>query len=220
MRVEKSESELRKELIAVCRRISALSLIGAGEGNVSLLLGPRRVLATPSGSNKALLEPHQLVVAALEDGHKIIGNGAPSSELALHLAVYRSRPDVGAVVHAHPPTAIALTLAGIRLDQPLMPEVVTALGPGIPTIPTAKYATPSTTELADGVVETMCRHDACLMERHGAIAVGRDLREACDRMETVERVAQVILRARLLGGNPTPLAPQEIERLLRLSARL
>ncbi|MBI5547624.1 MAG: class II aldolase/adducin family protein [Deltaproteobacteria bacterium] len=212
---DKTEPEHRADLIAVCRRLAALGLIGAGEGNVSIRLGPRRVLATPSGTNKALLLAHELVTTDPQ-GEKIAGRRAPSSELAMHLAVYRARAEVPAVVHALPPTAIALTLAGIDLASPALPEAVTALGGGIPTAP---YATPSTPELAEGAARALGRHDACLMERHGALAVGRDVFEALDRMETVERVAQVVLRARLLGGNPTPLPEAEIERLLRLSGR-
>jgi len=214
-RPQKTEAEHRADLIAVCRRLASLSLIGAGEGNVSIRLGPHRVLATPSGTNKALLEPHELVTTD-PSGEKILGRRGPSSELFMHLAVYRARGDVMAVVHAHPPTAIALTLAGISLSEAVMPEAVTALGGGVPT---AAYATPSTPALADGVAATLSRYDACLMERHGAIAVGKDVLEACDRMETVERVAQVILRAHLMHGNPTPLANAEVEKLLRLSGR-
>lgn len=212
---DKTEADHRKEAIAVCRRLAALGLIGAGEGNVSIRLGPRRVLTTPSGTNKALLEPHQLVVTD-PAGAKIVGARGPSTELRMHLAVYRRRAEVGAIVHAHPPTAIALTLAGIDLSAPVLPEAVTALGGGIPTAP---YASPSTDALAEGVADTLLRCDACLMERHGAIAVGRDLFEACDRMETVERLAQVILRAVVLAGPPSPLPRAEVERLLRLSGR-
>jgi L-fuculose-phosphate aldolase len=212
---ERSESEHRRDLVEVCRRLAAQGLIGAGEGNVSIRLGPRRLLATPSGVNKGLLEPHQLVVTTTF-GEKITGAGRPSSELAMHVAVYRARPDAQAVVHAHPPTAVALTLAGISLSAPMLPEAVTALGGGIPT---AAYATPSTKALADGVAAAIAHTDACLMERHGALALGRDVFEALDRMETIERVAQVLLRAKLLGANPTPLSAQEIERLLKLSGR-
>ncbi len=214
-RREKTETDHRRDLVEVCRRLSSLGLIGAGEGNVSIRLGPRRLLATPSGVNKAQLEPHQLV-STTPFGEKIAGAGKPSSELAMHVAVYRARPDAGAIVHAHPPTAVALTLAGISLNAPMLPEAVTALGGGIPT---AAYATPSTAGLAEGVAAAVARCDACLMERHGALALGRDVFEALDRMETVERVAQVLLRAKLLGGNPMPLPAEEIEKLLRLTGR-
>ncbi|HCF56618.1 MAG TPA: class II aldolase family protein, partial [Myxococcales bacterium] len=124
---DKTEADHRKEAIAVCQRLAALGLIGAGEGNVSIRLGPRRVLTTPSGTNKALLDAHQLVVTD-PSGAKIVGARGPSTELRMHLAVYRRRAEVGAIVHAHPPTAIALTLAGIDLSAPVLPEAVTALG--------------------------------------------------------------------------------------------
>ncbi|MGC4117162.1 MAG: class II aldolase/adducin family protein [Myxococcales bacterium] len=214
-RPEKTEAEHRADLIKVCQRLGALGLIGAGEGNVSIRLGPHRVLATPSGSNKALLQAHELVTTD-PWGEKIAGRKGASSELFMHLAVYRARADVKAVVHAHPPTAVALTLAGISLTKAIMPEAVTALGAEIPTAP---YATPSTPALAEGVATTLGRSDACLMERHGAIAVGRDVFEAMDRMETVERVAQVILRAHLMHGNPTPIPDAEVKRLLQVSGR-
>lgn len=210
-----TEVTQRQNAVLVCHRLADLGLIGAGEGNVSILLGPGRILTTPSGVNKAFLQPEQLVVAD-GDGKKLEGERPPSSELQLHLAVYRARPDVGAVVHAHPLTAVALTLAGLDLSKPVMPEAVTVLGE---TIPTAPYATPSTRELADGVAKALGRHEACLMERHGALAVGRDILEACDRMETVERLAQVLLRTRLLGATAAPLPADEVDRLLRLSGR-
>jgi L-fuculose-phosphate aldolase len=211
---EKTEARIRRNLVAVCRRLAALELIGASEGNLSARLGRGRILATPSGSNKAMLEPDELVVLT-EEGRKIRGAGRASSEMALHLAIYQARPEVEAVVHAHPLTAIALTLAGVSLAEPLVPEAVTTLGGGIPTAP---YATPSTRELADAVVRAMGVRAACLMERHGAVAVGRDLFEACDRMETVERLAQIYWRARLLGSEPRPLPRAEVERLLPSSS--
>jgi L-fuculose-phosphate aldolase len=210
-----SEATQRSELVKACHHLASTGLIGAAEGNLSVRLGPRRILTTPSGSNKSLLEPHQLVVTDLE-GNKIVGSGRASTELKMHLAIYRNRPEVRAIVHAHPPTAIALTLAKIDLSQPAMPEEVTALGGGIPTAP---YASPSTEELAESVAKTLASGDACLMERHGAIAVGRTLAEASDRMETVERIAQVILRACILAGPPTPLPREEIEHLLELCGR-
>jgi L-fuculose-phosphate aldolase len=212
---EVAESEQRRRVVEACRRLHAAGLIGGGEGNVSVRLGPRRILATPSGANKALLQEHQLVVTDLR-GDKITGRGKPSSELPMHLAAYRTRADVGAVVHAHPPTAVALTLAGVSLEAPLMAEAVTALGGGIPT---ARYATPSTEEMANEVARPLMHHDAALMERHGAIAVGADVFAALDRMETIERVAQVVLRTLAAGGQPLPLPKEEVDRLLNLSGR-
>lgn len=212
---EWSEAELRREVVATCRRMAAAGLVGGAEGNVSARLSERRLLSTPTGVEKASLEPHQLVVTRL-DGETILGARRASSELRMHLAVYRARPDVRAVVHGHPLTAVALTLAGLDLSRPLVPEQVTALGDGLPTAP---YATPSTEALAEGVAQALLRHDACLLERHGATTVGRTLAEACDRLETVERVAQMVLRARVLGGAPLPLPEVEVKKLLGLAGR-
>lgn len=212
---EKTEADHRRDAVRVCRRLAELGLIGAGEGNVSVRLGPRRLLTTPSGMNKGDVESHHLVVTDFL-GRTIVGGRAPSSELPMHLAVYRARPDAMAIVHAHPPTAIALTLTGLSLEDPLMAEAVTALGGGIPTAP---YATPGTEDMGASVVAAVRARDACLMERHGALALGRGLFEALDRMETVERVAQVVLRTRLLGASPRPLPREEVERLLKLSGR-
>ena len=210
-----SETALRRELVEACRRIAALGLIGAAEGNLSVRLGEKALLTTPSGSNKAHLHPADLVVTDL-NGKRLRGTRPASSELAMHVEVYRARPEVRAVVHAHPPTAVAFTLAGLDLGAPLMPEAVTTLGGRLPTAP---YATPSTPELARAVAGALGACDACLMERHGAISVGRSLFEACDRMETGERLAQVQLRLRGLGAAPAPLPQAEVDRLLRLSGR-
>ena len=214
-RRKKTEAEHRREVIAVCRRLAELGLIGGAEGNVSVRLGPERILTTPSGASKVRLTARELLVTD-SSGARIAGRAKPSSELAMHLAIYRSRPDVGAVVHAHPPSAVALTLAGFDLSAPLVPEAVTALGGGVPT---ASYQTPSTCQLAEAVVQTLGRLDACLMERHGAVSVGRGAWEALDRMETVERLAQIVLCARQLGASPAPLPPDEVATLLRLSGR-
>ena len=197
------------------RRLAERGLIAGTDGNIAARCGADRVLVTPAGRDKGELEPGDLVEVDLA-GRVVRGPAGPSSELDMHLVIFAQRPDVAAVVHAHPPTAVALTLAGIDLSQAEMPEAVTALGGGVPTAP---YATPSTADLAEGVARTVVSHDACLMARHGAVAVGRDVFEALDRMETVERVAQVILRARLLGANPTPLPKAEIDRLLQISGR-
>ncbi len=209
------ESEQRRRVVEVCRRLYERGLIGGGEGNVSVRLGPRRILSTPAGAHKGFIAEHQLVVVD-PSGRKITGHGRPSTELPMHLAAYRMRPDIGAVVHAHPPTAVALTLAGLTLEAPLMAEAVTALGGGIPTAP---YQTPSTEEMANAVARPLADHDAVLMDRHGAITVGADVYSAFDRMEIVERVAQVVLKTRVAGGEPLPLPKEEIDRLLKLAGR-
>jgi len=192
-------------MVEVGRRLYARLLINGGEGNLSCRLGPRRILCTPAGVNKGFLSEDQLVVTDLE-GEALHDLRKPSSELLLHLACYEEREECIAVVHAHPPHAVALTLAGDEL-LPCMPEAITALG----DVPTARYATPGTALVAEAVRPLLKRADCALLERHGALAMGfghRALFEACDKMEMLEGVARVQLLASLRRP-PTALPPDE-----------
>lgn len=203
-----SEATLRRALVDVCRALHARDLIGAAEGNVSCRLGPGRLLVTPSGASKALLRPADLVVVDLA-GAKVRGRGRPSSELRMHLAAYAARPDVAAAVHAHPLTAVALTVAGLPPPNDVMPEASVVLG----AVAVAPFATPGTDEVPAALAPLLPRHDVVLLERHGALALGRSLGEALDRMETLERVARVALWARL-AGRCEPLPPEVVAKVL------
>lgn len=197
-----TETRLRRDLVEVCRRLHDRRLIGAGEGNVSCRLGKDRFLVTPSGVGKGSLRPADLVVVDAA-GRRIRGRGRPSTELRMHLAAYAARPDVEAVVHAHPLTAVAFTVAGVPPPNDLLPEAVLVLG----RIAVAPFATPGTDELPRSLAPFWNGHDVVLLERHGALALGRDLLQAFDRMETLERVCEVAARARLLGAcEPLPEA--------------
>ena len=200
-----SERAARAAMVEVGRRLYARQLVNGGEGNLSARLGPRRILCTPTGVNKGFLSEDQLVVTGLsgEPQHDL---RRPSSELLLHLACYEERDDCLAVVHAHPPHAVALTLAGDELI-PCMPEAITALG----EVPTARYATPGTSLVAEAVRPFLAASECVLMERHGALAMGfghRALFDACDKLEMVEGVARVQLLASLRRV-PTPLPESE-----------
>jgi L-fuculose-phosphate aldolase len=187
-----SERAARLAMVEVGRRLYARALINGGEGNLSCRLGPRRLLCTPAGVNKGFLSEEQLVVTDLS-GETFLELRQPSSELLLHLACYEERPDCVAVVHAHPPHAVALTLAGDELLA-CMPEAITALG----DVPTAPYATPGTSRVAESVRPHLRKADCVLMERHGALCMGfghRGLFDACDKMEMLEGVARVQLLA-------------------------
>ncbi len=196
------EARLRGELVEICRRLHARDLIGAGEGNVSARLGDDTFLVTPSGANKGYLSPGDLVVVDAAGG-VVRGAGRASTELRMHLAAFAARPDVAAIVHAHPITAVALTVAGAPPPDDLVPEAAVTLGP----IAVAPFATPGTDEVPRSLAPFLAGHDVVLLERHGALALGRTLAEAFDRMETLERVARVALVARLLGRcEPLPAA--------------
>lgn len=190
-----TEYALRKQLVEIGRRLYERQLIVALDGNISCRVGPNRFLTTPSGVCKGQLAPDQLV-AVDKDGKKLAGTLKPSSEFGMHAAVYAVRPDVMAIVHAHPPTATAFSVAGKSLAEPILTEVVLTLG----SIPTAPYATPGTPEVASSIRSLIATYDCCILDHHGVVTVGRDLFEAFHRMETVEQTAKVALVAHQLGG--------------------
>ncbi|MCD6405696.1 MAG: class II aldolase/adducin family protein [Planctomycetes bacterium] len=208
-----TERETRALVCEIGRRLYQRGLIAGADGNISVRLPRGRLLVTPSGLSKGFMKPDDLVVTDLDGAP--IGSGKPTSELALHLAVYRKRGDVQAVVHAHPPTAVAMTVAGITLEECVMPEVLVYMG----TVPTARYATPSSPEGAKAIEELIGNHEALLLDRHGAVTVGPDLPTAWERMEKIEQFAQIVVSARLLGGVRV-LSAEELERLEKNAATL
>jgi len=204
-----SSDALRAQIIEVGRRLYEKGLIAATEGNISVRLEGGQ-LVTAGGVSKGFLTPEQVVETDL-DGQRLEGTCAVSSEVAMHAAIYRRRPDGNAVVHAHPPVATAFAVAHMPLDQPILAEAVLVLGP----VPLVRYAPPSTVELAEAVADGLGVVGAALLANHGAVSVGETLERAHQRMETLEHVARVTLLARLLGGI-SPLGADEVEYLLRL----
>jgi len=182
----------REAIVEAARRLYEKGLIAGNEGNVSLRCGDR-LLVTPSGVCKGYLRPRDLVETDL-DGRATDGTRA-TSEILMHVAVYRARPDVGAVVHAHPPVATGFAVAGIALDRPVLAEPVVTLGP-VPVVP---FGTPSSADLARRVEQAIVSAQALLLANHGALAVGETLWRAWERMETLEQYARIALAARLLG---------------------
>jgi L-fuculose-phosphate aldolase len=205
-----SESNIRETICRVARRLYDRNLVAATDGNISARLGDDRFLCTPSGSSLASIEPDDLVTANGR-AEKVAGIGKVTSEFFTHLAAYEERPDVLAVVHSHPPRAVALTLAGISLVEPLLPEVVGSLG----GIPTAQYATPATQEGATAIRNLIRQCDAVLLDRHGAVTVGASVWDALHKMEKVEHAAETVAWAHLLG-TPSHLTDEQFERLRRV----
>jgi L-fuculose-phosphate aldolase len=189
-----TESQLRADIVEVGRRMYARGYTASNDGNISARLGPDRLVMTPKSVCKGFMTPEMMCITDLE-GRKIHGDRDPSSEMLMHLEVYRQRPDVQAVVHAHPPTATGFAVAGIPLDRAVLAEVLTTLG----SIPIAEYATPSTRELPEAVRRYIKAHDGMLLANHGALTVGADLFAAYYKMETIEHFAKISLVARLLG---------------------
>lgn len=185
----------RAALVEVCKELHRRGFIAARDGNVSVRIGDKRLLVTPSGSRKGYMRPEDMVLVDLA-GKPVRGEtGKPSSELMMHTLIYSLRPDVAAIVHAHPPAAIAHTIANVSLAAPLMPEVFCELGE-ILTIP---YTTPTTAEVPNALVEPMKCHDAVIMERHGSITLGKTLAQAYDRTEILEHTARISLMANALS---------------------
>lgn len=209
MTSDANETELRVCICEIGRRLYARNLIAATDGNISVRIAPDRFLCTPSGSTKGFMQPRDIVIAD-DRGRLVSGEGKVSSEFLTHLAAYTRRDDIAAVVHAHPPTAVACTLAGVSLEELVLPEVVFAIG-GLPTAP---YATPGTPEGAESVRELVSRCDALLMDRHGALTLGVTLMDAYLKMEKIEHSAQILLAAKGMGNIRT-LSGDELDRILR-----
>ena len=201
----------REEREAVCRVGKLLydrGYVAANDGNISVKVAENRLLITPSGVSKGRMTPEMLLVTDM-DGTVIEGDRHPSSEGKMHLEVYRGRPDVNAVVHAHPPVSTAFAVCRRGLETPYLSELVAGLGQ-VPCTPS--FAMLSTEEVPQSVRPYLADHNALLLANHGALAWGGDLWEAFDRLETVEHTAKIVLNAQLLGGG-IPLTEEEVVRL-------
>ncbi len=209
---EWKEITLRRQIVAAARRLDALGMLPGSAGNISARLGEELILATPSAVPKASLQPEEVLVTDLE-GKVVRGirSYRPTSELPMHLEVYRQRADAMAVVHAHPAASVALTLLGVSLQEPILPEAVLMLG----EVPTTHYATPSTPENQEAIRPWIKQHDVILLARHGAIAIGSTVEEATTKMIVLEHTAQTLVWAHILG-KPTPLSQEEMEKLLQV----
>jgi L-fuculose-phosphate aldolase len=209
----KSEAQHRRDICAVGRWIHDCGYVASTDGNISIRLGPDRILLTPTSMSKAMMNPEDLVIIDF-DGRRVSGLRKPSTELGMHILIYRLRPDVNAVCHAHPPTATGYAAAGIPLDKPILCELVIGLG----SIPVARYGTPGTSELAASIEPYVQDHDAILMANHGVVTYGPDLLTSFLRMETTEHFAQVSLVTERLGRKVL-LSGADVEKLVAARAR-
>ncbi len=194
----RSEATLRDQLAGFSADLHALGFAPGTSGNLSARLDRTRVLVTPTGCSKRAIGTTDLVVVDMEGRH-LQGDRCATSEIGMHLTIYRERPDVEAVVHAHPVFATAFASSGMALDQPLCSEVVMTLG----TIPLAAYATTGTHEVGEALLPFLQEHDAVLLAHHGVVTYGSSLMDALMKMETVEHFAQICLVVRQLGGGST-----------------
>lgn len=205
-----SEHTLRRRLCELARHLYERGHNAPGDGNISARISERYLLCTPSGVHKGQLAPEQIVKVRLADGEGV--DGTPSSEIRMHLAIYRARSDVGAIVHAHSVSTTGLTVAGQSLEKPPVPEAIQNLG-GIPTVP---YASPTTADVATAVLPYVLRYNAFVLERHGPVALGESLEQASSRLEVIEHTARITVAAHSSGGAQS--IPDEEARKLRQMA--
>ena len=201
------ENGLRRDLKKFSRWLSRIGFTPGTSGNLSVRLDSERLLVTPTGLSKGMVKTADMVIVDM-DGRLIAGSRKVTSELPMHLAVYRQRSDVNAVVHSHPPVATAFACSGRALDEMLCQEAVMTVG----IVPLASYATTGTTEVADSMRPYLADHDAILLENHGVVSYGKTLVEAFMKMETVEHLAHVALVAHQLGS-PCPLGKERVQQL-------
>src|SRR5215204_502748 len=203
------ESQARKLIIEVGKLLYERSYVVSSDGNVSIRLDENRVIATPTMTCKGRMTEDSLAITDM-DG-KALNDRKASSELAMHLLIYKMRPDIKAVCHAHPPHGTAFAVAGLAIDAPILSEVILTLG----CVPLMSYGTPSTSELTDGMKPFVEHHNALLMANHGAVAYGEDLWQAFDRLETLEHTARIAILARSLGG-ANDLPKEAISKLINI----
>jgi L-fuculose-phosphate aldolase len=207
-----SEAALREQICLIGRLMHQFQYIDGASGNISARLGENRILTTPSGLAKGFMKPDELIVVDLA-GNKLEETPEnhhlqPTSEILMHLEVYKQRADVGGVVHAHPPIAVALTIAGIQLQQCNIPEAIVILG----AIPTTPYATPSSAENRDAIRELIIQHDALMLSNHGSLTVATDVWTAYLRLESLEHTAKITYMVEMLGGGKS-LPPDQLTKL-------
>lgn len=209
------EQKLREEICLVGRQMYKYKFVDGTAGNISARLDNDRILITPSGLSKGFMRPEKLIIVDM-DGNKVehdddTADLKPSTETPMHLEAYKRRPDVNGVVHAHPPYAVALTMAGINMQTYTIPEAIILLG----EVPNAPYATPATTEDRDVISHLAVNHDAIMLSFHGSLTMGKDVWQAFMRLETLEHTAHLTYLVHQLGGGKS-LPEQQIHKLLTL----
>ena len=207
-------TRLRRQILEIGEQLTRKQMVAGSDGNISARLDKARILITPSGLPLGELAPENLVLVGM-NGAVLEGNLKPSSELLAHLYLYERRPEIGAVVHAHPPYATAFAIAGVELEWQTIPEMVAFVGP----VALTSYAAPGTPAVTEALEPYVPNHDAFLLRNHGLITLGRSLGQAWQRHDTVEHAARILYLSRGLGG-PKGIPDSEVRRLTLLKNKL
>ena len=208
-----NETQLREEIVRIGRLCWEKGWVAANDGNISIRLAENRILCTPTGVSKGLMKPDDMIIVD-SNGRKLEGTRERTSEINMHLAVYRLRPDIHALVHCHPPVATGFAAAGRGLNQAVLPEVIVALG----CVPLAAYGLPGTEALIEPMLPLIPKYDAILLGNHGVTCYGKDVWKAYYLMETVEHSARIMLVAEMLGG-ANVLPREEVSKLFEARGR-
>ncbi len=210
-----TEDQLRQQICRIGRRMDRREMVAANDGNISCRLDAGGFLVTPTGVGKGQMSPEMLLVVD-GDGNRLAGRGRTTSEIGMHLEIYRRRPDVRAVAHAHPPHVMAFLVAGRTIPEGILPEVEVLLGP----VPVADYATPGSEQVAANVAACLDEgtNTVCL-DHHGAVGFDADLERAYAHLETLESYCRILLLSARLGP-PVPLGDQQMSELLTAKARM
>jgi L-fuculose-phosphate aldolase len=208
------EIKYKKKICEIGKRVYDKGLVAANDGNISVRISDNEFLITPTGVSKGFMTP-DMIIKVDGEGTVLEGDYQPTSEMKMHLLVYKERPDIDAIIHVHPPYATAFAIAGIPLDQAIMPESVVYLG----TIPVAEYGTPSTNEVPDAVKRHVYHHQGVLLENHGALTWGKDLDHAYFLMECLEFTAKINWISKQLNGD-RELSKENVAQLLDIKAKM
>ena len=212
--MQKNIYTLKKEIIEAGRRVYDRGYVASNDGNISARVDAKRVIITPTGVSKGFMKTEDLVLVDM-DGNVLEGRKKPSSEIFMHLRMYKDRPDINSVCHAHPPYATGFAVAGLPLDKCILPEVIIVLG----GIPLAEYGTPGTDEFYQPVLKYLKDYDAFLLANHGALTIGSDVFNAYHKMETLEHFAHIAFVAMQLG-QANAIAPEEVQKLFTIRKKM
>lgn len=203
------EARLRQGICRVGELCYGRSYIVGADGNISARMSDGTILITPAGAMKGFLQPEH--VAHIDtSGRTVDGGPKASTEVGIHLTSYQERPDMKAMVHAHPPHAVALTIAGIDMQMPIIPEIIVTIG-GIPTAP---FGTPGTEELPESIRELIRCSDTLIMQNHGSVCLGSNLMDAYKKLDMLEHTARILWLAHVAKGGLDPLPDAAVQKLL------
>lgn len=208
------EARLRRAICEIGKLCYGRFYIVGADGNISARMSDGTILITPTGAMKGFLEPHHVAHVNMQ-GQVVDGGPRCSSEVGIHIAAYEERPEMKAVVHAHPPHAVAMTIAGIDMQAPFIPEIVVTIG----GIPTADFGTPGTPELAESIRSIVRCSDTVVMTHHGSVTLGANLMDAYKKLDMVEHTSKILWLAHSVG-HAKPLSPEYVQKLLATRAQL